>query len=72
MFFCSLKNSYPYDGDDKDDYVYIGEYDKSNRISSEPIDICIINDKIKGNIILESDNIALSDITLTEQQYCIC
>ena len=71
---CTLKNSYPYDGDgdDKDDYLYMGEYDKSNSISSEPIDICTINDKIKDNIILESDNIALSDITLTEQQYCIC
>jgi len=60
---CTLKNSYPYDGDDKDDYVYMGEYDDT--ISQEPIDICTINDKIKDNIILKSDNIALSDITLT-------
>ena len=60
---CTLKNSYPYDGDDKDDYVYMGEYDDT--ISQEPIDICTINDKIHDNIILESDNIALSDITLT-------
>jgi hypothetical protein len=60
---CTLKHSYPYDGDDKDDYVYMGEYDGT--ISQEPIDICTINDKIKDNIILESNNIALSDITLT-------
>ena len=62
---CTLKNSYPYDGDNKDDYLYMGEYNKSNSISSEPIDTCTINDKIKDNIILESDNIAFSDITLT-------
>ena len=62
---CTLKNSYHYDGDDKDDYLYIGEYDKSNSISSEPIDMCTINEKIKDNIILESDSISLSNITLT-------
>ncbi len=60
---CTLKNSYPYDGDDKDDYEYMGEY--YDTISQEPIDTCTINDKIHDNIILESDNIALSDITLT-------
>jgi len=60
---CTLKNSYPYDGDDKDEYVYMGEYDDT--ISQEPIHICTINDKIKDNIILKLDNIALSDITLT-------
>ena len=61
---CTLKNSYPYDGDDKDDYVYMGEYDDT--ISQEPIDTCTINDKIKDNIILESNNITLIDnITLT-------
>lgn len=60
---CTLKHSYPYDGDDKDDYVYMGGYDDT--ISQEPIDICTINEKIKDNIILESNNIALSDITLT-------
>lgn len=62
---CTLKNSYPYDGDDKDDYEYMCEYDKSNSISSEPIDICTINDKIHDNIILESNSISLSDIILT-------
>jgi hypothetical protein len=60
---CTLKNSYSYDGDDKDDYLYMDEYDKS--ISSEPIETCTINDKIHDNIILESDNIVLSEIILT-------
>ena len=60
---CTLKKSYPYDGYDKDDYEYMGEY--NDTISQEPIDICTINDKIKDNIMLESNNIALSDITLT-------
>ena len=60
---CTLKNSYPYDGDDKDEYEYMGEYDDT--ISQKPIDIFTINDKIKDNIILKSNNIALSDITLT-------
>lgn len=59
---CILKNSYPYEGDDKDDYIYMGEYDDT--ISQEPIDVFTINDKIKDNIVLES-NIILSDITLT-------
>ena len=53
---CTLKNSYPYDGDDKDDYLYMDDYDKSNSIFSEPIETCTINDKIKDNIILESDS----------------
>ena len=60
---CTLKNSYPYDGDDKDDYEYMGEY--NDTISQEPIDTFTINDKIKDNIILESDSISRSDITLT-------
>jgi len=60
---CTLKHSYPYDGDDKDDYVYMGEY--NDTISQEPIDTFTINDKIKDNIILESDSISRSDITLT-------
>jgi len=41
----------------------MGEYNDS--ISKEPIDTFTINEKIKDNIILETDNIALSDITLT-------
>ena len=41
----------------------MGEY--NDTISQEPIDICTINDKIEDNIILESDSISLSDITLT-------
>jgi len=60
---CTLKHSYPYDGDDKDDCEYMGEY--NDTISQEPIDISTINDKIEDNIILESDSISLSDITLT-------
>ena len=60
---CTLKHSYPYDGDDKDDCEYMGEY--NDTISQEPIDIITINDKIEDNIILESDSISLSDITLT-------
>ena len=35
----------------------------ANTISQEPIDVCTINDKIKDNIILESNSIALSDNT---------
>ena len=60
---CSLTNSYPYDGDDKDNYEYMGEY--NDTITQEPIESCTINNKIKDNIILESDNIVLLDITLT-------
>ena len=60
---CILKNSYPCDRDDKDDYEYMGEY--NNTISQEPIDVFTINDKINDIIILESDNIILSDLTLT-------
>ena len=61
---CTLKNSYPYDSDDTDDYEYMGEY--NDTISQKPIDIRTINDKIKDNIILESNNITLIDnITLT-------
>ena len=59
-----MKNSYPYDGDGTDDYEYMGEY--NDTISQKPIDIRTINDKIKDNIILESNNITLIDnITLT-------
>ena len=41
----------------------MGEY--NDTISQEPIDTFTINDKIKDNIILESDSISRSDITLT-------
>ena len=59
---CTLKNSYPYYGDNKDDYEFMGEY--NDNIPLKSIDAFTINDKIKDNIILESKNIALSDITL--------
>jgi len=59
---CVLKDTY---GNGGSDYLCMGEYNDNYSISSKPVDSCTINDKIKDNIILKLDVIAITDITLT-------